>query len=554
MTKGSLHSLLHYLRRLGPESAEDESDDGQLLRRFVASHDESAFTTIVQRYGAMVWGLCVRRLGESPEAEDAFQATFLVLVRKAASLRRPEQLGPWLYGVAYRTALKLRGQRAHRAKKEMPLSEQPADKERTDSLWRDLRPILDEEVIRLPAKYRLPVLLCYLQGVSSEEAAQRLRCAQGTVYSRLSRARDLLRRRLIRRGMDVSAGALAVVLAEKAVARAAPSAVLCETTIRTSLLYATGTASPALAAFVEGVLRSMFLRKLKIAFVLVLVLGLIGSGAGLLAQRSGSDSPSRPPVAGTDKEKNKTEKAAIAQDKDPTKAAADKAKTEKTIRSDEERFPRTFRDRLNQQVQWEGIEDARNTLTDALDALSKRYQLHFHISDKAFQAEIQKSPLADVEDIGRFEIALKKPVPEQHNVKLSTVLNVLLERLPPKLEAMYVIRKDYIEITTAAAVRAELGIPADRPLLPLVWESFENIPIAEALVDLSAHSGYNVAVDPTVADKTKTPTGIVTLYNVPVDTAARLLASMADVSLVQVENVFYLTTPEKAKRLREEKP
>jgi RNA polymerase sigma factor (sigma-70 family) len=242
----SLHPLLHYLRRLSIGLAGGDVEDAQLLRRFLAQHDENAFTAIVQRYGAMVWALCVRRLGETPEAEDAFQATFLVLVRKARSLHGPEPLGPWLYGVAYRTAMKLCGRRARLAARETTLPEQ-VDEERSEQMWSDLRPILDEEVNRLPTKYRQPVLLCYLQGLSSEEAARRLGCAKGTIFSRLSRARELLRRRLVKRGVGVPSGVLAAVLTDSAV-RLAPPAILCASTIRTSLLFAAGTASPALSA------------------------------------------------------------------------------------------------------------------------------------------------------------------------------------------------------------------------------------------------------------------------------------------------------------------
>ncbi|MGH7226765.1 MAG: RNA polymerase sigma factor, partial [Gemmataceae bacterium] len=260
MANRSLHPLLHFLRRLsGGRDGDGALDDAQLLRRFLAGRDESAFTTIVQRYGAMVWGLCVRQLGETPEAEDAFQATFLVLVRKASSLSGPQLLGPWLYGVANRTALKLRGKRARQAARETTLPEQLAD-DQPEQVWAELLPILDEEINRLPTKYRLPVLLCYLQGLSSEEAAQRLGCAKGTVFSRLSRARDLLRRRLVRRGVEVSAGALAGALTENAALRAAPSHALREMTVRTSLLFAAGAAgqslSAPLAALVEGVVRS----------------------------------------------------------------------------------------------------------------------------------------------------------------------------------------------------------------------------------------------------------------------------------------------------------
>lgn len=299
MANPSLHPLLHYLRRLSSDTAAGALDDTQLLRQFLSQRDEAAFSTIVQRYGAMVWALCVRRLGETPEAEDAFQATFLVLVRKAHSLRGPELLGPWLYGVAYRTALKLRGRRARQAGREAALPEAVAE-ERPEQVWSDVRPILDEEVNRLPTKYRQAVLLCYLQGLSGEEAAQRLGCARGTIFSRLARARELLRHRLSKRGVGVSSAVLAAVLADHASARILPPAPLLESTIRTSLAFAAGTASSALsaplAALVEGVLRSMFLTKVKFAVIVVLVLGIIASGAGLIAQRGKAEPPLPKPV------------------------------------------------------------------------------------------------------------------------------------------------------------------------------------------------------------------------------------------------------------------
>ena len=548
MANRSLHPLLDYLRRLsGGKTGDAALDDAQLLHRFLTQRDESAFTALVQRYGAMVWGLCVRRLGETPEAEDAFQATFLVLVRKASSLREPQLLGPWLYGVAYRTAMKLRGQRARRAAHESPLPEQLAE-ERPEPMSSELRPILDEEINRLPTKYRLPVLLCYLQGLSSDEAARRLECAKGTIFSRLSRARDLLRRRLLRRGVDVSAGALAVVLAENVALKAAVPAALCEITVRTSLLFAAGTAgqvlSAPLAALVEGVVRSMFLSKVKFVAFVVLALGIAGSGAGLIAHRTNASPPFTPLLSAANREKERTEAPAPPQAK-PGKPGSSKPKSKTPAPIDVEHFPRMWRDRLNNQVKFEGIDDARATLSDALEQLSKRYNLPYRINEKAFQADNPK------QDVLGFEIAKKHPFHPMIE-KLSTLLQTILARLPVKSGALFLIRKDYIEITTGAAVRAELGIPSDRPLLPLVWNSFENVPISEALIALSAESGYNVVADPRASDKLQTPTGITTLYNVPVDTAVRLLANMADVSMVRLDNVFYLTTEENAKHLRAE--
>ncbi len=549
MAASSSHPLLEYLRRLhGGKAADAALDDMQLLGRFLASRDESAFTTLVQRYGAMVWGLCVRLLGKTPEAEDAFQATFLVLVRKAASLHGPQALGPWLYGVAYRTALKLRGQRAQVAAREAPLAEQIAE-ERPESNWSDLLPILDEEIHRLPTKYRLPVLLCYLQGMSSEEAAQRLGCAKGTVFSRLSRARDLLRRRLIRRGVEVSAGTLAAVLAENAALQSAPSLALREVTIRTSLLLAAGTTgqtlSAPLAVLVEGVVRSMFLSKVKFVGIVVLAIGIVGAGTGFLAHDTSASPPSSESLPLVNQDPARAEAAALVL------AKAEAPAQPNPNGPAQNNAPPARRDILSnvlrQEIDYGGLEDARATLSDALDQLAKRYNLNFHINEKAFELD----PPKDKEHVARTKIADPTPIPPMRTT-LSFVLHKILRRVQVDSGATYLIRRDHIEITTEAAVRAELGIPANRPLLPLTSDTLQGVSIAEALHQLADKTGYNIALDPRVADKHRASTGIVELNNVPVDTAVRLVANMAGLNVVQLDNVLYVTTAENAKNLRDE--
>jgi RNA polymerase sigma factor (sigma-70 family) len=552
MASASLHPLLHYLRRLGTSAAAGEQDDGQLLHRFLSGRDPAAFTTIMQRYGAMVWGICVRRLGETAEAEDAFQATFLVLVRKASSLRTPQQLGPWLYGVAYRTTLKLRGRLARQVTREAPLLEQTPQKQPADSIWPELRPLLDEEVNRLPEKYRQPVVLCYLQGMSSEEAAERLRCAKGTIFSRLARARDLLRKRLVRRGVGVSAGVLAALLPDNAILRSAPPAALGETTVRLSLLVAAGTAGPAmsasLAALVEGVIQSMFLSKVKFVVIVFLALGLLSSGAGFVAHRTAAGqpaakpaSPSERPAAVLDKNKEKTK------EKPPEEAPAPKVKPEEALAvtiPDATARIKTWHERLTQPLDFAGLEDQRATLADALDMLSKRYNLTFEINDGAFSAE-------NLSQVEQTPITATKTIPALKTSSLATVLRIILARVPSPSGAAFVLRPDSVEITTNMAVRKELGVWEPRPLLPLVWDVFEDISISKALQRVTERTSFNVIVDSTVKEKVKEKV-TVQFNNVPVDTAVRLLANMADLSMVQVDNVFYLTTPEKAKRLREE--
>jgi RNA polymerase sigma factor (sigma-70 family) len=547
MENRSQHPLSRFLRRLSSGRAGDAAlDDVQLLNRIRTQRDESAFTTLVQRYGAMVWSICVRRLGETPEAEDAFQATYLVLVRKAGSLRDPQSLGPWLYGVAYRTASKLRVQRTRRAAREPPLTEQIAE-ERGEPMWSELRPVLDEEINRLPTKYRLPVLLCYLQGLSSEEAAERLGCAKGTVFSRLSRARDLLRRGLVRRGVEVSAGALAALLAENTALRAMPPFALREITIHTSLVFAAGTAgqslSAPLAALVEGVVRSMFLGKVKFAAIVILALGLVGSGVGSLAHKSQADPPLSPALSVKEENVRRDPPAP-----DPNMVAAPAlAKRKPPVAVNNQNNPRTrqveLRDLLSRSVDYPGLEDPRATLTDVLDQLSKRYNLTFHLNSNAFRSIDPKI------EMPTFKIA-ETPIGEMH-CSLKTVLQTILERLPPRTRPMFVIRKDYIQITTESAVRSELGIPANRPLLPLVGDTLDNIPISEALRRLMDQSGYSVVSDPRVAEKLKTPVSA-ELNDVPVDTAVRMLANMAGLSVARLDNALYVTTVENAKHLNEE--
>jgi RNA polymerase sigma factor (sigma-70 family) len=184
-----------------PGRAAVSPSDADLLRRFAAGQCEEAFTTLVRRHGPLVLWVCRRVLGGLPDVEDAFQATFLVLARRAGSIADPDRLGNWLYGVALRIALKARAllrKRLAREKQVRRLDPFAAPAAVTDD---DLAAVLREELSRLPAKYRAAVGLCYLEGKSNTEAAGLLRWPTGTVKGRLARARELLRTRLARRGL-----------------------------------------------------------------------------------------------------------------------------------------------------------------------------------------------------------------------------------------------------------------------------------------------------------------------------------------------------------------
>jgi RNA polymerase sigma factor (sigma-70 family) len=302
MSQGQLSSVLEHLRRVvGP--AEATASDRQLLAEFVASKSESAFAALVHRHGSLVWNVCRRVLTNAASAEDAFQATFLVLVRKAAVIRRPERLGPWLYGVARRTALKARTMK--RLEPE-PLIDLPALVASEVDAWQEVRPVLDEEIGWLPEKYRLPLVMCYLEGRTNEQAAAALGWTRGTLSGRLARARKLLRRRLLRRGVTLSVGMLAGLLAQNSLAAATPTALL-HSTIRAGVLAAAGASaagfvSTTATTLAQGTLRTMFMTKLKLAIVccgaLMLTLGVGALVAHRAAAGATDDTATKPSIGG----------------------------------------------------------------------------------------------------------------------------------------------------------------------------------------------------------------------------------------------------------------
>jgi RNA polymerase sigma factor (sigma-70 family) len=284
MAQEPLRNLLRGLRRLGDRSG-GALTDAQLLERFARHRDEAAFEVLVWRYGPLVLGVCRRLLRHEQDVEDAFQAAFLVLVRKADTIARRESVGSWLYKVAYRVARAAQAAASKRATREQPWADQEAEQGSDEVLWRDLKPLLDEEVLRLPEKYRVPFVLCCLEGKTNEEAAAQLGCPRGTVLSRLARARARLRQRLTRRGVALSTGALALVSAERGLA--AVPAGLTEMTIQAVLGGTAGGATAAgvsarAAALAEGVVRVMFLTRLKAALLVAAVLALVGVGGGFL--------------------------------------------------------------------------------------------------------------------------------------------------------------------------------------------------------------------------------------------------------------------------------
>ena len=196
MPAASLSHVLRHLRTLSETQALRELSDGELLERFRVRREESAFVVLVQRHGPMVLGVCLRSLADVHAAEDAFQATFLVLVRKAASIREGASAAGWLHGVARRIALKarLRVARDHALERRSVIM--PRDEACDEPTWVELRAIIDKELEHLPEKYRTPLILCGLEGKTNDQAARELGCPKSSLSSRLVRARELLRARV----------------------------------------------------------------------------------------------------------------------------------------------------------------------------------------------------------------------------------------------------------------------------------------------------------------------------------------------------------------------
>jgi RNA polymerase sigma factor (sigma-70 family) len=276
--RAALSEALGDLRRTMPLTDESRLSDAQLLERFLAARDEAAFAALVRRHGPMVLGVCRRVLRHHHDAEDAFQAAFLVLARKAAAVRR-ESLGNWLYTVAYHAALEARAAAARRRARERQVETMPHP-EVPPAPANDWRPLLDRELHRLPEKYRAAVVLCDLEGKSRKEAAGELGIAEGTLSSRLATARGMLARRLARCGVSLAGGIVAVGLAQEATA-AVPSS-LVNATVQAAALVAAGgaaaVATPA-AGLMKGVLKAMLWTKLKIVVAAAMVTAVLGAGS-----------------------------------------------------------------------------------------------------------------------------------------------------------------------------------------------------------------------------------------------------------------------------------
>jgi RNA polymerase sigma factor (sigma-70 family) len=281
-----MSGVLRHLRRAALLSVGDGPSDAQLLESFLARRDEAAFEALLRRHGPMVLGVCRRVLRNAHDAEDAFQATFLVLSRRAGSIRSKQVVASWLYGVAYRTARKARAMNAKRRAKERQAGATPRSESTADGAQEELLAQLDYELSRLPEKYRVPVVLCELEGKHRKEAARLLGVPEGTLSWRLAQAKKRLARRLSLYGSV----AVAALLAEEA-ASACLTPTLRASTVKAVLTV--GKVPAEVLALTEGVMKAMLLTKLKITACFAMLMLLAGVGATGLTYRATAQEPKR---------------------------------------------------------------------------------------------------------------------------------------------------------------------------------------------------------------------------------------------------------------------
>jgi RNA polymerase sigma factor (sigma-70 family) len=306
MANNQMSKVLQHLRQTAILRDGAGLTDGQLLHEYLRRSDGVALAALVRRHGAMVWGVCRRVLRNYHDAEDAFQATFLVLVRKAPSIVPREMVANWLYGVARQTALKARATTAKKVARERQVNQLPEPSATDPELGDDLQTLVDRELNGLPDLYRVAIVLCTLEGKTRKEAARQLGVPEGTLAARLARGRVMLAEGLARHGLAVSGGAVALALAQNAALAGVPKSLMSSTINAASLFAAgqsaaTGAVSAKVAGLAEGVLNSMLLTKVKFVSAVMLVIGSLGIGASWLSQQALAEKPANKAIKGADK-------------------------------------------------------------------------------------------------------------------------------------------------------------------------------------------------------------------------------------------------------------
>jgi RNA polymerase sigma factor (sigma-70 family) len=296
-----LNGVLKHVRKLAAIQSARQAPDHALLQQFVADNDEAALTVLIERHGPMVLGVCRRALRCEADAEDAFQATFLIFSRQAASIRKATSLGSWLHGVALRVAAKLKREIARRKLRERTVVPPPARTPADEVSWAEMQTALDEEMQALPERYRAVLIRCYLDGKARDEAARELGLSLGVLRGLLERGRKLLADRLTRRGLTLSAGLLGLAVCD-GIAGAAPSSTQVLATAQAATLFAAGQpvgkfVSAGVLTLSQQMLKGMIMTKLKLACALILGCALTVSAIGFaFAQTAAQPKREQPPA------------------------------------------------------------------------------------------------------------------------------------------------------------------------------------------------------------------------------------------------------------------
>jgi RNA polymerase sigma factor (sigma-70 family) len=534
----ALGRFLWHIRQLHGAS---EDSDAQLLERFRSRREEQAFVALVRRHGPLVLGVCRRVLRDDHESEDAFQATFLALARQAGSICRGESLSSWLYGVALRVALRLRAELARRSRHERTAAAQKANGTLTDAeaFPADLRLVLDEELARLPPRYRRVLVLCYLQGRTHLEAARELGYPAGSMSRHLARARELLRGRLVRRGVAPSAALLGAELTSLT-SRAALTSALVNGTIRTCAMFAiypgASTAIPAkVLALADGALKSMFIANLKIAAAVLIAFCALGTGAGVLwhqATPAGTLNDDQAPLA-ADQTQSREQQAPLPKAKPAQKPPAPKLDAEPPPPADvasmwESRLA-GLRGILDKCVTVEFLDAP---LVDAMSFLQERYGPPIVFDREAFKDE------AELKELRKSIVQTEK----LSGIELRAVLRQLLCQA----------QADYRLRDTGVFIFPMEYVTSGRLLQQPVMVSFQQTPLDRALARVAAQSGVSIVLDARAARDAKVAI-TADLDNVPLATAVRILSDMAALKLVAMGNTLYVTTAANARKLEAER-
>ncbi len=525
--------LLRYLHQLFENKEIAALTDRQLLQRFAADQNEAAFTVLVRRHGAMVLGVCGRVLNDVADAEDAFQATFLVLARKGGSFGWHDSIGNWLYGVALRVASKMKAQRqrSHTLNAIVRTTSAAGTAEKdpcTEAIRRELAEKLDAALRRLPNKFRAPLVLCFLEGKTHQQAAHELGLPVGSISRHMARGLELLRERLAQSQLCLSAEALAGLLAH-GTWRAIVDRTLAEATAQSAVLFklgtlaAAGTVSARIITVAEGVLRTMILTNAKFILIAVLTVGLLGAG-GLQGGRNlvGNRQP---------EELESVPNRAI----DYPINAPLLNETQEVIPSSNlaelERRHLLMLRKLEQPVMLDKGLD-RMTFGEANAYFEDHFQITILVNEKAFPKGTKSlQAIVKLEKIS--------------GVSLRTVLQMLLDQFG----AAYLLHRDYIEITTPEFVRPESWVTGDRTHVPRVHADFKDVPLDEALRELGIETGIAVILDRREFDNAGQPHVTALFDGVCLDTAVELLANMCGLKAIAVDRTLYVTDKENANKL-----